>query len=476
VSDFAPHLEAAFDLDHADGEVGVAGTDGAVPPHVRGTYYLNGPARFARNGTRYRHWLDGDGRVCAVRFGRDRVTAAARFVRTAKSAAEDEAGEAVFRAFGTACGPNRLRRGLATESPANVSVHPYRDTLLAFGEQSLPYELDPATLETRGAYDFDGQLTELSPFSAHPRTDPDTGELFNFGVAFSPSDPRLHIYRFDPGGRLVYRRLVRLPYPCAVHDFALSRRFAAFHLSPYLLDLAGLMRGGRPTMDCLSWQPERGSYLLVVDRATGEPATMAPAGRGYCLHLINAFDDGERLTVDLIEYARPVYDQYQVLPVLYADVSPGRPVRLGIDLARPGPVERREWPCDRSPDFPVVAASDVSKPYRDFWMLAISAAGRPGRKFFDTLVHGDWSGGADVFRAPPGSYFAGEPAFVPVAGRSRAGSLICPMFDAAAAATSVAVFDAFAVSAGPVAAVRLDRPFHLGFHAAFVPAGGGSEP
>ena len=43
----------------------VEGTDGTVPGYVCGTYYLNGPARFARNGTRYRHWLDGDGRVLA---------------------------------------------------------------------------------------------------------------------------------------------------------------------------------------------------------------------------------------------------------------------------------------------------------------------------------------------------------------------------------------------------------------------------
>ena len=45
--------------------------------------------------------------------------------------------------------------------------------------------------------------------------------------------------------------------------------------------------------------------------------------------------------------------------------------------------------------------------------------------------------------------------------------MICPVFDAAAVATTVAVFDAFALARGPVARVRLRAPVHLGFHAAF---------
>jgi len=36
------------------------------------------------------------------------------------------------------------------EPPVNVSVYPFAGSLLAFGEQTLPYELDPVTLETRG--------------------------------------------------------------------------------------------------------------------------------------------------------------------------------------------------------------------------------------------------------------------------------------------------------------------------------------
>src|SRR5256886_3678447 len=51
---------------------------------------------------------------------------------------------------------------LALESPVNVSVYPYRNSVLAFGEQGLPWELDPVTLETLGEYNFGGAVNDIS--------------------------------------------------------------------------------------------------------------------------------------------------------------------------------------------------------------------------------------------------------------------------------------------------------------------------
>jgi carotenoid cleavage dioxygenase-like enzyme len=52
--------------------------------------------------------------------------------------------------------------------------------LLALKEDSPPYALDPNTLETLGLYTFGGQLKSRT-FSAHPKFDPDTGEMIVFG-------------------------------------------------------------------------------------------------------------------------------------------------------------------------------------------------------------------------------------------------------------------------------------------------------
>src|SRR5262249_43932157 len=156
-----------------------------------------------------RHWLDGDGMVCAVSFDRGRASFSNRFIRSTKFCAEESARRPLFRAFGTTFPSARLHRGMALYSPVNIAVYQCGSTLLAFGEQGLPWELDPQTLETRGEFTFNGALNAVSPMSAHPKFDPATGQMFCFGVGFDRKAPHVNLYCFDRAFTLTYRR--RLP-------------------------------------------------------------------------------------------------------------------------------------------------------------------------------------------------------------------------------------------------------------------------
>jgi all-trans-8'-apo-beta-carotenal 15,15'-oxygenase len=469
VDDHAPLIERAFALEPAERSYDVEEVAGRVPDFVRGTYYLNGPARFSRGDFRYRHWLDGDGMVCSLRFGAEAVRFTSRFVRGEKLKAEEEAGRPLFRTFGTSFRDDRLKRGMMLESPANVSVYTFAGRLLAFGEQGLPVELDPLTLETRGEFNFGGALNDVSPFAAHPKFDRWTGEMFNFGVVFSTKEPMLNLYRFDARERLVYRQRLPLDYSCSLHDFGLSRSYAVFYLSPYVLDMKALVVEGRTLLDSLDWEPERGSSLLIVSRETGRKVAQIPVGSRHCLHFVNCFEEGERLTVDLLELERPIYDQYQTLPDLFTNVCEGLPVRYVVRPARGKLVSKREIEYKLAPDFPSINPLDAARAYEDFWMLGISSTGRRGRKFFDQLVHARWGGGAhDVYQAQPFSYLGGEPVFIAAPDDERGGVIICQMFDAKAVESAFAIFDAFDVAAGPVARLHLRAPIHLGFHASFL--------
>lgn len=470
MQDHAPLLERAFSLEIIEQAGASVNTIGNVPAYLRGTCYFNGPARFSRGALRYRHWLDGDGMVAALTFSPEGATFTNSFVRSTKFLREEAEGRPVFRTFGTAFEGDELKRGVSLESPVNVSVYPYLDVLLAFGEQGLPWSLDPVTLETLGVHTFDGQLNEITPFSAHPKIDYHTGELFNFGVSFASQQPALNLFRFAPDGRLIYRRRLPMPYPASTHDFALSAEHVVFFISPLLLDAGAVLRKGSTLMDALSWEPERGSHVIVVSRETGEVVTSIDGGEGHCLHLVNAFEQGGLLVVDIVEYERPLYGEYQVVPDLFSTVSPGVPTRMLVDLAAGRIVERRRIDYNCAPDFPAHQPDLTGFPYDSVWMLGMSAAGRPGRKFFDQLVRVDWeAGGRDIYRAPRASYLGGEPVFVPEPGAERSGVVICPQFDAEARASSFVVFDAFAVSRGPVATVSLPSPIPLLFHSSYLP-------
>ena len=306
-----------------------------------------------------------------------------------------------------------MKRGMALESPVNVSVYPYSGTLLAFGEQGLPWELDPVTLETRGAFTFGGHLNEISPFSAHPKFDPTTGEMFNFGVSFSATQPRLDVYRFDAHAQLLYRKRLRLEYPCSVHDFGLSPSYVVFYLSPYILDMDALPHDGLTLMDALSWEPERGSRLLLVARETGDEIASIPIGQRYCLHLLNCFETDDHLMVDVVEYERPIYDQYQVLPDLFTDVSEGQPVRFVVDMQRRTIIARHEIDYRLAPDFPALNPRHATLPSRDFWMLGIGATGRRWPEVFQSTCPCELGRGdaCDIYQAPAKCYLGGEPMF-----------------------------------------------------------------
>ncbi len=468
--DHAPFLERAFDRAPVEDSYRIDRVEGELPDYLRGTYYLNGPAQFRRVGHQPRHWLDGDGMVCALAFGVDGVSFTHRFVRSHKFVAEERAGRALFRTFGTAFEGDRLMRDIGLESPVNVSVYPVGDKLLAFGEQGLPWELDPHTLETRGQFTFGGRLNPVSPFSAHPAFDPRSGEMFNFGVSFSANRPRLNFYRFDRSGEPIYRRRLPLDAPTSIHDFGISANLATIYVSPHVMAMDSFLARGSSLLDALSWEPERGSQLLLIDRETGHERARVEIGSGYCLHLIDSFELGDLLFVDVLEMDQPIYDQYEI-PTLFPEPRGCRPIRYAIDVARGRLVSRVPFAFEEMCDFPVVDPRRAGTDYRDFWALAIAGSDRAGRKFFDQLVHFDWrTGQTDIYRTPKGVYLAGEPAFVPRPGSRRDGVAICPAFDAAARSSCFLVFDALDVAAGPSARIALRAPVHLGFHSTFASA------
>jgi all-trans-8'-apo-beta-carotenal 15,15'-oxygenase len=468
--DYAPFLERALMAAPPEDSYTIERIDGELPSTVRGVFYLNGPGRFERGALRYTHWLDGDGLVCAVRFDARGAHVTHRYVGTRKLIEEEAAGRLLFRAFGTAFPGDRLNRGVALESPANVSVVPFAGSLLAFGEQGIPYALDPATLKTQGPFTFRGALTDVTPFSAHPKRDPATGQLFNFGVSFSATQPTLNVYAFAPDATLQWRRRLPLDYPRSVHDFAVTSKFIVFYLSPYLLDMSAVARDGRSVMDALSWRPELGSRVLIVSRESGEIVASAAVGGCFCLHTVNAFDEGSQVALDVIEYERPIYEEYRDLPRLFADVGPGRPVRLVIETSDGSVRERIPIAYTRAPDFPTTDPFLTARPYQEFWMLGISATGLPGRKFFDELVGANWSrpDRPEVHRLSEGHYFAGEPAVV----RDASGeptALVCPVCSPEQNRSSIAIFRPRDLSE-PVAMLHLRHMLPPLFHSAFDPA------
>ncbi len=85
--------------------------------------------------------------------------------------------------------------------------------------------MDPITLETKGLYDFDGQLPSLT-FTAHPKFDPKTGEMVCFGYeARGDGTPDVCYYNVTPEGKFTEVVWLVAPVVAMIHDFAVTENW-----------------------------------------------------------------------------------------------------------------------------------------------------------------------------------------------------------------------------------------------------------
>ena len=121
---------------------------------------------------------------------------------------------------------NLFRGGYFLKDSANTALASFAGRLLALQDTMPPWELDGATLETKGACDFDGKLPFYVPFTAHPKTAPGTGELVFFG--FNPVyPPHVSVGSVRPDGEMGEIKSLwhnALQGATFVHDFCVTTR------------------------------------------------------------------------------------------------------------------------------------------------------------------------------------------------------------------------------------------------------------
>ena len=322
-------------------------SQGTVPANLDGVLYRNGPGRLERGGAPYGHAFDGDGHILRLACSGGRVRYTNRFVRTREFVAEATAGRLLYRGFGTnlpgGVFANALR--LRLKNAANTNVIWHGGKLLALWEGGLPHRLDPRTLATLGADDYDGRLHNpfsrleraLSPglpFSAHPCRDESTGELFNFGVLPGVGKHRLLLYRVAADGTMAAPRVHALPHCSFIHDFALTSRYLVFLVPHAAFDYPRVLLGLTTAAGSLRVAGERPLAVLLIPR-DGGPARSLEAGTGFVFHIAQGYDrDDGTLELDLVRYrAFPRLDSPEVLFAPDGPVLAPKLERLTIDPA-----------------------------------------------------------------------------------------------------------------------------------------------
>ena len=127
---------------------------------------------------------------------------------------------------------------------ANTTPVWHAGRLFMTKEDGRAYEINPHTLETAGKWDYYGAL-KSETFTAHPRVDPATGELFFFGYEAGGLCSRDIAYGIaDKDGNLVSEQWFEQPYCATIHDFVITEKYAIWPIFPTAADLERLKAGG----------------------------------------------------------------------------------------------------------------------------------------------------------------------------------------------------------------------------------------
>jgi all-trans-8'-apo-beta-carotenal 15,15'-oxygenase len=450
--------------------------EGTLPPELVGTYVRNGPGIVELFGRRYGHWFDGDGLLSAVRFADGGARGAVRLLETEGLLEERRRGAPYFGAFGSTppgrWNPIRALRVMrgTSKNPANTNVLYWADRLLALCEIGRPFEVDPDDLTSWGETDLGGVIPRS--FSAHPHRVAETGYVYNLGTQIGRPNA-IDLFALRPDGTAGRLTTLPLDFPTLIHDFAATDRHLVVFVAPLRLKLLPMLLGRKSFAECLTWEPDRGTEVIVVPLDAPSSPVRFRAEPFWAWHVGNAFERDGRIVIDLVRYRDYPSSGEWLAGMLSAGPgmdADGLLTRTVVDpRAR---TVRHETLRDRTGEFPRVAPGRDGRAVRQLYWAehATPEVGRHGPP--DTVVRVDAETGAtDRYRFAAG-HWPSEAVFAPRPGASGEdeGWLLTQVYDATSDTSYFAILDAARVSDGPVATAHLDHHVPLSFHGQWRPA------
>lgn len=412
---------------------------GELPADLDGILLRDGPNPLGPIGKKH-HWFVGDGMLHGIELAGGRALGYRnRWVRTRHVA--ELLGLAAAKVSPHA-------PALQGSGAVNVIAHAGR--ILALGEVGLPYAISPA-LDTLEQYDFGGALR--SAMTAHPKIDPVNGELVFFGYDFGPVHLRYHVA--DARGQLVRTLEISTPRPTMMHDFGVTRTRVVFMDLPVVFDLELVAQGYALPF---RWDDAQPARLGVMPREGGEVRwiELEPC---YVFHPLNAYDDGQRIVMDVVRYRR-TFDLAR-----QGETEAGTLYRWTID-PEAGRVASEQLD-DRAQEFPRVDPRRECLPHRYGYALEVAPAG--GAFAFGGLLKHDLQRRTSERHDVGQGRAASEPVFVPAGPGEDEGYVLATVYDAHRDASDVIVLDARNFTKPPLATVHLPVRIPFGFHGNFVP-------
>ena len=426
-------------------EAGDLKVTGHVPEELNGRYLRNGPNPASAPEPSTYHWFTGDGMVhgISLRDGRAQWYRN-RWVRAAS----------VTQALGETPIPGRVHAGMDFAANTNVIAHAGR-TLAIVEAGALPYELDD-TLGTIGSCDFDGTLS--GGYTAHPKRDPLTGELYAVSYFFGWGND-VEVTVIDAEARVRSARRVTMGGPVSLHDTAITQKWIVLLDLPVLFDLELVAGGASFPYRWFDDYPARVGLLPRDGDSTD--VVWHEVNPCYVFHPMNAYDEpggGDGIVLDVARHPSMFRTH-----LLGPDEGPPTLERWHIDGH--GSAVKEERLDDRGQEFPRVDERRVGLPHRFGYSVTVDEQdGLIGTE--SGLVRHDLvAGTSEVRQFAPGTSI-GEAVFVPRSDSADEGDgwVMTLVYEGASDSSSLHILNADDIRGEPQAVIHLPQRVPAGFH------------
>ncbi len=423
---------------------------GSIPQELCGRYLRNGPNPVTPQDPASYHWFTGDGMVHGIRLRDGRAEwYRNRWVRSAE----------VARALGEEPKPGPVHSGMDFAPNTNVIGHAGR-TFAIVEAGALPYELTDE-LDTIGACDFEGTLT--GGYTAHPKRDPESGELYAVSYFWGWGDD-VDVSVLDPSGHVRSSRRVTMGGSVSVHDCAITERSLVLLDLPVTFSMEAAASGSQFPY---RWQEDYHARVGLLPRDGDTTAVVwHDVEPCYVFHFMNAYDEPSGgVVLDVVRHSS-MFRTHVLGP------SEGLPTLERWHLDGRGGAVKDERLDDHGQEFPRVDERVVGRPHRYGYAVGVNVDENDDVAFSESvLVRHDLERGTRVERSFGRGASVGEAVFVPRADDAGEadGWLLTLAYSPERDASALHILNAEDPAGEAEAVVELPQRVPLGFHGNWVP-------
>ncbi|KAK6804071.1 hypothetical protein RDI58_001855 [Solanum bulbocastanum] len=462
---------------------------GNLPECLNGEFVRVGPNPKFAPVAGY-HWFDGDGMIHGLQIKDGKATYVSRFVRTSRLKQEEFFGGAKFMKVGDLKGlfglftvyMQMLRSKLKVldisygNSTANTALVYHHGKLLALSEADKPYALkvlEDGDLQTLGMLDYDKRLTHS--FTAHPKVDPVTGEMFTFGYAHTP--PYITYRVISKDGIMQDPVPITIPEPIMMHDFAITENYAIMMDLPLCFRPKEMVKNNKLAF---TFDATKKARFGVLPRYANNEALIRWFELPNCFifHNANAWEEGDEVVLITCRLMNPDLDMVNGAVKEKLENFCNELYEMRFNM-KSGAASQKKL-SESAVDFPRINENYTGRKQRYVYGTTLNSIAKvTGVIKFD--LHAEPETGKSqlevggnvqgIFDLGPGR-FGSEAVFVPSQPGTECeeddGYLIFFVHDENTGKSAVNVIDAKTMSAEPVAVIELPKRVPYGFHAFFV--------